>query len=340
MAQSNTHNRPNPFLQGPFAPAREELSLDNLEVSGSIPVELDGTLYRASSPAYFNPPISAKHHWFDGDGMIHAIILKDGKASVRNCYVDTPSLQAEKTADHAIYGSIMNGGLAPNLQADYQPIRHPGNTNTARLFGDVLAFSEGGLPYRMDPETLETRGMQNFGSIEGPVTAHFKMEPQSDEMLFYGVFGTMLTFYRADTSGRLTVSHSHTLDLPYFVHDFAVTRHFAIFITMPGVMNFENPFAGEAAFEWNDKVESKIGIMNMQTGDNRWFGTGQSFTTTHFANAYEENGSIIVDVNCTHAFETDASNGSIPFSPAFPWRRTLDLQRGKSQRHTATRPQL
>ena len=272
----------NPFLQGPFEPRREELVLDNLQVEGKIPSDLNGALYRASSPPYFDPIIKEKHHWFDGDGMIHAITIEDGKASIRNKYVDTPALQAEKAAGHAIYGSIMNGGVAPNLEADYPPLKHPGNTNATCLYGDVLAFSEGGLPYRMDPETLETRGMQDFGGINGPVTAHFKMHPDTGEMLFYGLNGTSCNFYRADKSGQLTTSHPFELDRPYFLHDFAVTEKYAVFLTNPGVMNFEKLLKGEASFEWDADVECKFAVMDMTTGNIRWFPTGQTFTTTHF----------------------------------------------------------
>ncbi len=63
----------NPFLQGNFAPWREEGDAPDLEVTGTIPRELRGTYYRnGPNPAY--EPVG-RYHWFDGDGMIHAITI-------------------------------------------------------------------------------------------------------------------------------------------------------------------------------------------------------------------------------------------------------------------------
>lgn len=38
------------------------------------------------------------YHWFDGDGMLHACRIKDGKASYCNRYVETSKLKQEKKA--------------------------------------------------------------------------------------------------------------------------------------------------------------------------------------------------------------------------------------------------
>ncbi len=59
MRESET----NPFLQGNFAPWRLEGTADDLEVTGTIPAELNGTFYRnGPNPAY--EPVG-RYHWFD-----------------------------------------------------------------------------------------------------------------------------------------------------------------------------------------------------------------------------------------------------------------------------------
>src|SRR5438045_3261586 len=86
----------NPFLLGNFGPWRMEGTADDLEVIGEIPRELNGTYYRnGPNPAY--EPLG-RYHWFDGDGMIHAITLRDGCAAYRNRYVQSDGLREERAA--------------------------------------------------------------------------------------------------------------------------------------------------------------------------------------------------------------------------------------------------
>ena len=64
------------FLRGNWAPLGEEKELNDLKVDGSIPTELDG-IYVRTGP---NPKDGKGSHWFLGDGMVHGIRLKKGKA--------------------------------------------------------------------------------------------------------------------------------------------------------------------------------------------------------------------------------------------------------------------
>ncbi|MFX6853738.1 carotenoid oxygenase family protein, partial [Acinetobacter baumannii] len=64
----------------------------DLAVLGTIPPELDGRYIRIG-PNPATPPNEASYHWFTGDGMVHGIRLKDGKALwyrnrwIRSCAV-------------------------------------------------------------------------------------------------------------------------------------------------------------------------------------------------------------------------------------------------------------
>lgn len=67
-----------PFLSGIHEPMTEEKTLTDLAVTGTIPAALDGRYLRIGpNPAAPDP---AGYHWFTGDGMVHGIALKDGKA--------------------------------------------------------------------------------------------------------------------------------------------------------------------------------------------------------------------------------------------------------------------
>ncbi len=70
---------PHPFLSGIHKPMATELTLDQLHVTGAIPPALDGRYIRIG-PNPVSPPNPASYHWFTGDGMVHGVRLKAGKA--------------------------------------------------------------------------------------------------------------------------------------------------------------------------------------------------------------------------------------------------------------------
>ncbi len=78
---SSELNLLNPYLQGPYAPICEEVSVNKLKVIGEIPQDFAGAYYRNGPNPKKTP--SGMHHWFDGDGMLHAIYFEDGEASSR-----------------------------------------------------------------------------------------------------------------------------------------------------------------------------------------------------------------------------------------------------------------
>src|SRR6185437_11153768 len=79
----------NPFLANPyFAPVNTEADAGHLQITGEMPRELTGTLYRNGPNPQFAP--RGPHHWFGGDGMIHAFHIENGNVSYRNRWVRTP----------------------------------------------------------------------------------------------------------------------------------------------------------------------------------------------------------------------------------------------------------
>src|SRR5688572_8882789 len=104
-AVANLESEENPFLQGNFAPVKQELDTPALEVIGEIPRDLRGTYYRNGPNQAFEP--IGRYHWFDGDGMIHAIRLEDGRASYRNRWVESDGLKEEREAGKALYPGLL-----------------------------------------------------------------------------------------------------------------------------------------------------------------------------------------------------------------------------------------
>ena len=67
----------NPFLSGNFGPMEEETTATDLFVKGEIPQELEGRLLRIG-PNPVDP--QEGHHWFAGNGYVHGLRLRDGRA--------------------------------------------------------------------------------------------------------------------------------------------------------------------------------------------------------------------------------------------------------------------
>ena len=93
MSEALAQTTDNPYLNGNFAPIEKEVTATDLQVTGELPAELNGRYLRAG-PNPLNPETSS-HHWFLGDGMVHGIRLRNGKAEwYRNRYVGSHSLSA------------------------------------------------------------------------------------------------------------------------------------------------------------------------------------------------------------------------------------------------------
>ena len=70
-----------PFLNGYYAPSGVECDAPDLVIEGELPKDLAGTYYR-NGPDPLHPPREGDtYHWFDGDGMVHGVYFRDGRAS-------------------------------------------------------------------------------------------------------------------------------------------------------------------------------------------------------------------------------------------------------------------
>jgi len=283
----------NPFLQGNFAPWREEGAHEGLEVVGEIPRDLNGTFYRAGPNPAFEP--KGRYHWFDGDGMVHAIDIRDGRASYRNRYVASDGLKEEQAAGKALYPGLLDMG-----ESDMAGFKITGNTNIVAHAGKLLALVEVAHPTAMDLKTLETRGLYDYdGKLSGAMTAHPKLDPETGEMLFFGYspFPPYLQYHVADRTGALVKSEEIDVAWPSMMHDFAITQNHVIFMLCPVVFSFENMAERGGPFTWEPERGARLGVMPRSGGnaDVRWFDIDPCFVF-HPMNAYDDGDGIVLDV--------------------------------------------
>src|SRR4051794_9694187 len=95
-----------PYLAGNYAPVQDELDAHDLVVTGEIPAALRG-VYMRNGPNQAFPPLGA-YHVFDGDGMVHAVYLDEGRARYKNRFVRSKGLEVEEEAGRARFGGLAN----------------------------------------------------------------------------------------------------------------------------------------------------------------------------------------------------------------------------------------
>lgn len=167
------------------SPSRIEGDVENLEVTGQIPLDIDGTFFRIQ-PDHRFPPIYESDIHFNGDGNVTAIRISNGRAHFKQRYVHTDRFECESQHGKSLFGKYRNPYT--DNEAVKGVIRTAANTNVFFWRGMLLATKEDGPPYAMEPSTLETIGRYDFeGQVLSPTfTAHPKFDPKTGEMVCYG----------------------------------------------------------------------------------------------------------------------------------------------------------
>ena len=274
------------------APISFEADAVRLPVTGELPAELNGTLYRIGPNPQF---VQAGAHWFGGDGMLHAFRLESGCASYRNRWVRTAHFKAERAAGRRLFGSFGQPDEDADAAADV-PDEGAANTHIVWHAGRLLVLEEAHRPIEIEPGTLATRGPFDFGGAlpEGPFTAHPKTDPATGELLFfgYGASGPLsagMTFGTADMDGRITRLDRFDAPFASMVHDFAVTARHVLFPVLPLTASRARAERGLPPFAWEPQLGSRVGVLRRggDVADIRWF-EGEPGFVFHVMNAWEE----------------------------------------------------
>ncbi|OJY54360.1 MAG: hypothetical protein BGP03_13725 [Pseudonocardia sp. 73-21] len=153
-----------PYLTGHHAPNRFEADAPDLVVRGEPPADLAGVFHRnGAEPLY--PPVDEPYHWFDGDGMVYAFFLENGKVSMRNRWVRTEKLKRELAAGRSLFGVFGNPATTDPSAAGTRS--NTANTNIVLRGGRLLALMEGAPPVELDP-AASTRSARSTSAASPP----------------------------------------------------------------------------------------------------------------------------------------------------------------------------
>ncbi|MEL4898388.1 carotenoid oxygenase family protein [Crocosphaera sp. Alani8] len=219
-------------------PSEYEYQIKDIE--GQIPPDLQGTLFR-NGPGLFEVGRETIGHVFDADGLLRVFRFQEGRVNFQTRYIRTESYLKEQKAQKILYrgfGTQKPGGWLANLfNTD---VKNPANTNVIYWGGKLWAMWEGGSPHEVNPETLETIGLDNLDDLLNQET--FSAHPKIIDGTFinFGVSGMSpqtLTIWELDERGKKIKSSSYVVDEFSLLHDFLVTPNYYIFIKHPLRLN-------------------------------------------------------------------------------------------------------
>ncbi|HAC64190.1 MAG TPA: Apocarotenoid-15,15'-oxygenase [Cyanothece sp. UBA12306] len=322
------------------------------DIEGEIPRQLQGTLFR-NGPGLLEVQGTPLKHPFDGDGMVCAIsFLGDGRVHFRNRFVRSEGYMKEQEAQKMLYRGVFGtqkpGGWFSNV-FDLK-IKNISNTNVIYWGDKLLSLWEAAQPYQLDPKTLETIKLDDLNGAIGPkgsISAHPWIDPycQLDNgepcLVNFSIkpgLSSKITVYEFNPEGKLLRSHSHVIPGFSFIHDFAITPNYCIFLQnsvkfnpLPYILGLKG--AGNCVEFQPDQPSKLVIIPRIPPYDQIKIIKTKTGFVFHHSNAFEVGEKIYLDSICYKSLpeiKPDESYLEVNFKQVDPsqlWRFTIDLDK-------------
>ncbi len=293
-----------PLLERAFELELREEAYD-VEPRGELPAHIRGSYY-LNGPANTRRGAVRYRHWLDPDGMVCALHFTAGGVRFVNRFVGSTKFVAEERLGQAIYRTFGTRFDGDQLKRGIG-LESPANVSVYPWQGTLLAFGEQGLPFELDPETLETRGEYTFNRRLNPISplsAHPHLDGSTGEMWNFGVSFSAthpsLTVYRFAADGSLVFRRRLPLDHPRSMHDFGLGPRHAVFYLSPYVLDVEELLLRDRtlaeALRWRPELGSKLWVLSRDDGEPVASVDIGSRYCLHLTNCFEEDGRLVVDL--------------------------------------------
>jgi all-trans-8'-apo-beta-carotenal 15,15'-oxygenase len=270
-----------------------------------FPAYVRGT-FLFNGPARFERGAVRYRHWLDGDGMVAALRVDEAGAYFTNRFVRSTKFTREEAEQRAVFRTFGTSFAGDELKRGIG-LESPVNVSVYPFGGALLAFGEQGLPWALDPETLETRGLHTFdGQLNdiSPFGAHPKIDHRTGELFNFGVsfsaHSPALNLFRFTAQGRMAYRRRLRLPYPSSMHDFAISPNYVLFYVSPLVLRIDALMQEGAtlmdALSWQPYLGSQLLVVARETGEQvAAIDIGNRYCL-HLVNAFERDGRVIVDV--------------------------------------------
>lgn len=219
---------------------------------GNLPSDFPtGTYYRNGAARYEADDGTRVLHPFDGDGMICAMTFDPNQSQnsilFRNKFVETEGYMNDKATGkmsaRGIFGTMKSGSMFQN--AFDTGNKNVANTNVVHAGDTLYALWEGGLPYKLNPLTLENidgPGKAGETDLDGLTvtdnfSAHLRYDPRTKSYVNFAVkfdpnTGSTITLFEVDENtfrSTKPCSPSIISEGPGLIHDFILTENYCVF---------------------------------------------------------------------------------------------------------------
>lgn len=272
-------------------------------LEGDMPSALRGTLYR-NGPGRFELGGVRKNHLLDGDGMIQAFDIHDGRVRYRNRFVRTEKYRAEEQAGRFTLPTWTTRAPGGPLRNIGNRIKSQAGVTTLVKNGRLLAFDEVGLPYGLDPETLITTGVQQVGptDVHPDYKAHTKTDAKSGNWLLLGVEnGARQHLHLVEHAADGTLRRHHRIASPRqsYIHDWFATERYVLVLLHPVQVSLGWFLSGLASFtdsmRWQPRKGNLLMVVDRSGASPPVVLETSACFMWHSLNAFEMGDSIVAD---------------------------------------------
>lgn len=294
-----------PLLERAFTLEVAEHAGTPVAVDGAVPAYVRGRCL-LNGPGRFARGSLQYRHWLDGDGMVAALAFGPGGVRFTNRFVRSGKFVREEAEQRAVFRTFGTAFEGDTLKRGIG-LESPVNVSVYAFNGALLAFGEQGLPWELDPVTLETRGLYTFdGQLNEitPFSAHPKLDHQTGELFNFGVsFSAQhpaLNLFRFGADGRLIYRRRLPLPYPASIHDFSISGRYVGFYVSPLVLRMDALLQRGAtlmdALAWEPERGSRLVIASRETGEQlASLDVGRHYCL-HLVNAFDVGERLVVDV--------------------------------------------
>jgi carotenoid cleavage dioxygenase-like enzyme len=290
--------RENFHLQGIMRPVADELTVDDCEVVGTIPPEMSGLLIRNGPNQRFAPP-GSDYHFFDGDGMLHAMWIDGGKASYRNRWIRNRCYTLQDEAQASLWGSVLEHPLRYTRPRGESLLKPHGSINAVWQGGKMMVLDEFSQPWTVDPATLQSTGpLELGGEWTSGFTAHPKLDTRTGELVVFGYQPDARPYMRYGVmEANGTLSHNVPIELPRPImsHDLWITDRYSVLIDVPMVFSKTRGVLTGDTFAFRPREGTRFGVIPRRggSGDIKWFEV-EPCMILHTMCAWEEGDEIVL----------------------------------------------
>jgi len=277
-----------------------------VRVAGVIPPYVRGTCLLNGAGRHVSGDFHYRH-WLDGDGMLSALSIGSDAVRFTNRFVRSAKYVREQAEGKPVFRGFGTSFTGDRMGGRGIGLESPVNVSVYPFAGKLLAFGEQGLPYEIDPVTLDTIGLYTFdGQLNEvtPFSAHAKIDRGTGELFNFGVSFSAehptMNVYRFGSDGKLVYRRRWGLPYPSSTHDFAISeRHIAFYIS-PFTLRMDALMRDGATLidglSWRPELHSRLMIASRETGALECsidVGVGH---VLHLVNAFEQGAHVVVDV--------------------------------------------